>query len=55
VKQDDLAEYKENVREKQNIQYTGKKHQLPLKPNHTDDKHQFLPTNQQNKKHRGVW
>jgi hypothetical protein len=32
VKQDDLGEYEENVREKQDIQYTRQKHQLPLKP-----------------------
>jgi hypothetical protein len=54
VKQSDLDEYKENVREKQNIQYTEKT-ELPLKPSHTDGKHQFPPTNQQSEKHRGVW
>jgi hypothetical protein len=32
VKQHDLGEYEENTGEKQNIQYTRKKHQLPLKP-----------------------
>jgi hypothetical protein len=32
VKQHDLGEYEENAGEKQNIQYTRKKHQLPLKP-----------------------
>jgi hypothetical protein len=51
VKQDGLGEYGE----KQNIQYTGKKHQLPIKPSHTDGKQQFLPANQQSEKHRGVW
>jgi hypothetical protein len=29
VKQDDLGEYEENVREMQNIQYTKQKHQFP--------------------------
>jgi hypothetical protein len=29
VKQHDLGEYEENTREKQNIQYTRQKHQLP--------------------------
>jgi hypothetical protein len=43
VKQSDLGEYKENAREKQNIQYTRKKHQLPLIPSHKDGKHQFPP------------
>jgi hypothetical protein len=41
VKQSDLGEYEENAREKQNIQYTKQKHQLPLKPSHMDGKHQF--------------
>jgi hypothetical protein len=41
VKQSDLDEYEENARKKQNIQYTSQKHQLPLKPSHMDDKHQF--------------
>jgi hypothetical protein len=41
VKQSDLGEYEENAREKQNIQYTRQKHQLPLKPSHMDGKHQF--------------
>jgi hypothetical protein len=39
VKQCDLGEYEENAREKQNTNIQGKKHQLPLKPSHTDDKH----------------
>jgi hypothetical protein len=43
VKQSDLGEYAENVREKQNIQIYKIKHQLPLKPSHKDGKHQFLP------------
>jgi hypothetical protein len=43
VKQSDLGEYEENAREKQNIQYTGQKYQLPLKPSHMDGKHQFPP------------
>jgi hypothetical protein len=43
VKQHDLGEYEENAREKQNIQYTSQKHQLPLKPSHMDGKHQFSP------------
>jgi hypothetical protein len=55
VKQRDLGEYEENVREKQNIQYTRQKHQLPLKPSHMDDKHQFPLVNQQIEKNQGVW
>jgi hypothetical protein len=43
VKQIDLGEYDENVREKQKIQIYKIKHQLPLKPSHTDGKHQFPP------------
>jgi hypothetical protein len=43
VKQSDLGEYEENAREKQNIQIYKIKHQLPLKPSHKDDKHQFPP------------
>jgi hypothetical protein len=44
VKQRDLGEYEEYAREKQkNIQYIRQKHQLPLKPSHMDDKHQFPP------------
>jgi hypothetical protein len=53
VKQSDIAEYKENAREKQNMQYTRKKHKLPLKPSHTDGKHQF-PVDQQIEKNQGV-
>jgi hypothetical protein len=49
VKQSDLGEYEENAREKKNIEYTSQKHQLPLKPNHMDGKHQ-PPINQQIKK-----
>jgi hypothetical protein len=55
VKQGDLGEYEENAREKQNIQYTGQKHQPPLKPSHMDEKHQFPPANQQIEKNQGVW
>jgi hypothetical protein len=44
VKQSDLGEYEENTREKQNIQYTSQKHQLPFKPSHMDDKHQISQT-----------
>jgi hypothetical protein len=55
VKQSDLDEYEENAREKQNIQIYTIKHQLPLKPSHTDGKHQFPPTNQQIEKNQGVW
>jgi hypothetical protein len=55
VKQSDLGEYEENTREKQNIQYTRQKHQLPLKSSHMDGKHQFLLTNQQIEKNQGVW
>jgi hypothetical protein len=55
VNQGGIGGYEENAREKQNRQYTGKKHQLPLKPSHTDGKHQspLLPINQQSEKHRG--
>jgi hypothetical protein len=55
VKQSDLVENEENAREKQNIQIYKIKYQLPLKPSHKDDKHQFRPTNQKSKKDRGVW
>jgi hypothetical protein len=54
VKQHDLGEYEENAREKQNIQYTRQKHQLPLKPSHMDGKHQFPPANQQIEMNQGV-
>jgi hypothetical protein len=54
VKQSDLGEYEENVREKQNIQYTRQNHH-PLKQSHTDGKHQFPPTNKQIKRNEGVW
>jgi hypothetical protein len=43
VKQNDLGEYEENAREKQNSQYKWQKHYLPLKPSHMDGKHQFPP------------
>jgi hypothetical protein len=55
VKQSDLGEYEENAREKQNIQHTRQKHQLPLKSRHKDGKHQFLLANQQIEKNQGVW
>jgi hypothetical protein len=55
VKQGDLGEYEENAREKQNIQYTREKHQLPLKPSHMNGKHQFLSAKQQIKKNQWVW
>jgi hypothetical protein len=55
VKQHYLGEYEENAREKQNIQYTRQKHQLPLKPSRMDGKHQFPPVNQQIQKNQGVW
>jgi hypothetical protein len=57
VKQSDIGEYKENATEKQNIQNTKKKHQLPLKPSHTDAKHQSPPprTDQQIEKNQQVW
>jgi hypothetical protein len=42
VKQSDLGEYEENTREKQNIQYTRQKHQVPLISSHIDGKHQVL-------------
>jgi hypothetical protein len=41
VKQHDLGEYEAKAMEKQNIQYTRQKHQLPLKSSHMDGKHQF--------------
>jgi hypothetical protein len=43
VKQSDLDEYEENARERQNVQIYKTKHQLLLKPSHTDGKHQFPP------------
>ncbi len=55
MKQSDLGQYKENVREKKNINIQGKKHQLPLKPSHTDGKHQVPPAKKQNEKNQGVW
>jgi hypothetical protein len=54
VKQCELGEYEENAREKQKIQIYKIKHQLPLKPNHRDDKHQFPPAKQQSEKNQGV-
>jgi hypothetical protein len=35
--------------------YTSQNHQVPLKPSHMDDKHQFPSANQQIKKNQGVW
>jgi hypothetical protein len=55
VKQSDLGEYEENAREKQNIQYTRQKHQLPLKPSHMDANTKFPPANQQIEKNQGAW
>jgi hypothetical protein len=55
VKQNDLGEYEENAREKQNIQYTRQKHQLSLKPSHMYGKHQFPFVNQRIEKNQGVW
>jgi hypothetical protein len=55
VKQDDLGVYEENAREKQDIQNTRQKHQLPFKPSHMGGKHQFPPANQQIEKNQGVW
>jgi hypothetical protein len=52
VKQSDIGEYKENAREKQDIQIYKVKHQLPLKPSHMDGKHQFRPANQQIEKNQ---
>jgi hypothetical protein len=54
VKQHDLGEYEENAREKQNMQYTTQKNQLPLKPSNMDGKYQFPPANQQIEKNQGV-
>jgi hypothetical protein len=50
VKQDDLGEYEENVREKQKIQMYKANYKLPLKPSHRDGKHQTPPVKKQNKK-----
>jgi hypothetical protein len=52
VKHSDLGEYEENAREKQNIQYTRQKHQLPLKPSHMDGKHQSPSPSQISKSRR---
>jgi hypothetical protein len=40
VKQSDFGEYEENAKEKQKIQIYKIKHQLPLKPSHTNGKYQ---------------
>jgi hypothetical protein len=50
VKQNDLGEFEENARGKQNIRVYKLKHQLPLKPSHTDDKHQFPNSREQQPK-----
>jgi hypothetical protein len=53
VKQSDLGEYEENVREKQNIQYIRQKHQLPLKLSHVNGKHQSPPQISKSKRIKG--
>jgi hypothetical protein len=52
VKQNDLGEYEENAREKQNIQIYKIEAQLPLKLRHKDDKHQVQNSRGQQSKHR---
>jgi hypothetical protein len=54
MKQSDLCEY-EKMQKKSKIHNISEKYQLPLKPCHTDGKHQFPPANQQNEKNQGVW
>jgi hypothetical protein len=51
VKQNDLGEYEENAREKQNIQIYKIKHTLPVKPSHKDGKHQVPNSRGQQSKH----
>jgi hypothetical protein len=51
VKQSDLGEYEENVKEKQKIQIYKIKQKLPLKQSHKDGKHQS-PTPQSSKARR---
>jgi hypothetical protein len=46
VKQSDLGEYEENVREKKKIQIYKANYKLSLKPSPRDGKHQFPPTKQ---------
>jgi hypothetical protein len=53
VKQSDLGEYEENVREKQRDTNIQGKSQTP--PQTKDGKHQAPPTKKQNEKNRGVW
>jgi hypothetical protein len=55
VKQNDLGEYEENVREKQKIQVYKANHKFPLKPSHRDDKLQAPPAKKQNEKNQVVW
>jgi hypothetical protein len=43
VKQDNLCEYEENEREKQNNTIYKMKYKLPLKPSHKDGKQQSPP------------
>jgi hypothetical protein len=52
VKQNDLGEYEENIREKQKIQIYKLKHQLSLKPRHKDGKHQFSNSRGQQSNHK---
>jgi hypothetical protein len=54
VKQSDLGEYEENAREKQNIQYTRQKHQLPLKPSHMDANTNFPPQISKSRRIKGL-
>jgi hypothetical protein len=53
VKQSDLGEYEENIREKKKIQVYNIKHQLPHKPSHKDGKHQFPPQSRKAKRIKG--
>jgi hypothetical protein len=55
VKQHDLGEYEENVREKQNIQYIRQK--TPTSPQIKPYGWQtpISPANQQTEKNQGVW
>jgi hypothetical protein len=53
---DNLGLYEENAKKSKRIQIYKIEHKLPLKPSHTDGKHQVPPppVKQQNKKHQGV-
>jgi hypothetical protein len=55
MKQSDLGEYEENVREKQNIQYTCQSTNSPSNQAIWMAKNQFPPANQQIEKNQGVW